>query len=347
MRLDHSVTRLTLAEPLRISRASMSERDAVWVTMSHGDIRGLGEVVTSPRLGLDVPAIERALVTAAAWLEDTSHPRELRERLPELRNRLAHALPVAAAIDSAVHDWLALEAGVSLHELLGMPVWDRVPTAYTIGIVPAEAAARSAERVTRRGFTTLKVKLGASDPRDDIERVRAIRGAAPVAELLLDPNGAWDTGTAIAVLCELEEFDIAAVEQPVPAGDPETLVAVAKSVPLPIIADEDAATLADLDALPEGLGGINIKLAECGGLDAALAMIDWARRHGVAVMLGCQVSTSASIAAAAHLSGAARWVDLDGHLLLCHDPWEGLGGIDSRLCRPAAPGLGVRLRGES
>ncbi|MEU1431700.1 enolase C-terminal domain-like protein [Nocardia sp. NPDC005746] len=346
MRLDSRVSRLRLAEPLRISRAAMSERDAVWVRLSHNGIHGSGEVVTSPRLGLDVPAIERALAVAVEWMGDDPHPGRLSKRLPELRIRLRNALPVAAAVDSAVHDWLAVAAGVPLCELLGMPAWDRVPTAYTIGIVPAPDAGRTAARLVRAGFTTIKVKLGAADPADDIARVAAIRAAAPAAALLLDPNGAWDTDTAVAVLGRLAEFGIAAVEQPVPAGAPDELALVAKSVPIPVIADEDAGTRADLDALPGGIGGINIKLAECGGLDAALSMIDWAGRRGVAVMLGCQASTSLSIAAAAHLSGAARWVDLDGHLLITGDPWQGLGGADGLLLRPAGPGLGVQPGGE-
>ncbi|MGW2661604.1 enolase C-terminal domain-like protein [Nocardia tengchongensis] len=345
MRLEYRVSRLTLAEPLRISRAAMTERDAVWVTLSHNGIHGHGEVVTSPRLGLDVAAIERALAVAVAWIGEEAHPGRLPKRLPELRMRLRNALPVAAAVDSAVHDWIAVTAGIPLCELLGMPIWDRVPTACTIGIMPSPEASGAAARLVRAGFATIKVKLGAADPDEDIARVAAIRSAAPAAALLLDPNGAWDADTAIALLGRLAEFGIEAVEQPVPAGNPEELAAVVKSVPIPIIADEDAGARADLDALPGGIGGINIKLAECGGLDAALSMIEWARRSGVAVMLGCQASTSLSIAAAAHLSGAARWVDLDGHLLITGDPWHGLGGSDGLLLRPADPGLGVRLGG--
>lgn len=346
MKLEHRVTRLTLAEPLRISRAALSERDTVWVTLSHEGMHGRGEVVTSDRLGLDVPAIERALAEAAAFLSADADPGELRKRLPELRIRLRHALPVVAAIDSAVHDWLAIEAGFALYELLGAPAWDRVPTAYTIGIVAPPHAARAAKRLVHAGFTTLKVKLGAAEPEDDIARVAAIRTAAPAVELLLDPNGAWDADIAVAMLTRLAEYRIAAVEQPIPAGHPDRLAAVAEAVPIPVIADEDAGTRADLDALATGIGGINIKLAECGGLDAALSMIEWARCSDVAVMLGCQASTSLSIAAAAHLSGMARWIDLDGHLLITDDPWHGLGGVDGVLRRPADPGLGIRYRGE-
>ncbi|MEU8191079.1 hypothetical protein [Micromonospora carbonacea] len=43
-----------------------------------------------------------------------------------------------------------------------------------------------------------------------------------------------------------------------------------------------------------------------------------------------------------HLAGHARWVDLDGHLLLADDPWTGIGGGDGVLRTPDGPGLGVR-----
>lgn len=345
MKLEWSATRLELTEPLRISRAAMIERDAVTVTLSHEDLRGCGEVVTSPRLGVSITAITRALDEAAHWMAFSTHPEQLRTRLPELRARLHHILPVAAAVDVAVHDYLAVHAGVPLWEYLEVPVWDSVPTAYTIGIMPVDPAVEAAERLVRSGFSVLKLKLGSADIAADLARVRAVRAVAPSAGLLLDPNGAWDAATAVSVLTELASTDIAAVEQPVPAGHPDELDVVARSVPMPVIADEDAGSLADLRALPASIRGINIKLAECGGVDAALAMIDWAAGAGVDVLLGCQASTSLGIAPAAHLSGVARWVDLDGHLLIADDPWHGLGGSDGVLRRPDGAGLGVRHSG--
>jgi L-Ala-D/L-Glu epimerase / N-acetyl-D-glutamate racemase len=347
MRLDHRVTRLKLTQPLRISRGEISERDAVCVSLVCNGIRGHGEVVTSLRLGLDVPAIERALAEARDWLAGHADPGESRAHLSELRSRLEHALPVAAAVDSAVHDWLAIEAGVSLHELLELPSWDNVPTAFTIGICPPQQARAQAAALTRAGFAVLKVKLGSPDPDDDIARVEAIRTAAPTAELLADSNGAWNATTAISMLGRLRDYGVVAMEQPVPAGNPDELAKVAASTPIPIIADEDAGCRADLDVLPASIAGINIKLPECGGLDAAMSMIDWARRSCVDVMLGCETSTSLSIAPAAHLSSAARWIDLDGHLWMTSDPWHGLGGSDGLLRRPAAAGIGIVLSGTS
>ncbi|MEV0291618.1 enolase C-terminal domain-like protein, partial [Kribbella sp. NPDC050820] len=258
--------------------------------------------------------------------------------------RLADALAVASAVDAALHDLLALQGGIPVYELVGAPPRPEVPTARTIGIVESAAAALAARALVRAGYAVLKLKLGSADTGEDIARVRAVRAAAPDVRLLLDPNGAWDAGTATDVLTALSPLGIDAVEQPVPAGSPEDLVRIAQATGLPIIADEDAGTLADVRSLPAGLAGINIKLAECGGIDAARQLATTATAAGMHVMLGCLVASSLGIAPAVHLSGVARWIDLDGHLLLTDDPWDGLGGHDGVLRCPDSGGLGVRRR---
>ncbi|MGW5317075.1 enolase C-terminal domain-like protein [Nocardia thailandica] len=338
MRITWQTARLELARPLRISRASMSGRDAVWVRIRDGDESGWGEVVTSPRLGLDTPAILSAL---AGWIARglPPDPEALHASLPRVRQTLP--TPVACAVDAAVHDLLARRAGVAVAAALGVPPRHRMPTACTIGLTGPRAAAERADALVAAGFSVIKIKLGDPDPAADIAAVRAVRHAAPGAALLLDPNGAWDVATAVHVLRTLAELDIAAVEQPVPAGRRPWLAEVCAAVPVPIVADEDAATPADLDELPAGIGGINIKLAECGGLDAGLTMAARAADRGWQVLLGCQAASSLGIAPAAHLLGRARWADLDGHLLLADDPWTGLGGADGLLDTPAGPGLGV------
>lgn len=334
MRLSWRTSGLALREPLRISRSVLAERDAVTITAAHDGMNGHGEVVTSAYYELDVPRIDSELAAARREFAGLAPGEALVTELPT-------ASPaVRAALDAALHDLVARLRGVAVHELVGAAPPRPVATARTIGITSTADAVATATDLTGRGFRVLKVKLGAGD--DELARVAAIRDAVPGTRLLLDPNGAWTPDAADRMLRDAADFDIDAVEQPIAPGTPDLLAQVARSSPIPVIADEDARTAADVRGLGSRVHGVNIKLPECGGISAAREIIDAARGFGMHVMLGCQVASSLGIAPAVHLSALARWVDLDGHLLLAHDPWTGLGGQDGLLRIAGSAGLGVR-----
>lgn len=200
---------------------------------------------------------------------------------------------------------------------------------------------RRPSRLAASGFQVLKVKAGSPDPEDDVERVRVVRDAAPGARLLLDPNGAWTLRQAEKLLPRYAELGVEAVEQPLAPGDPETLAALAERSPLPVIADEDAVGLEDARRLAGRVHGVNVKLAKCGGVHAALRIAEAIEGSGTALMLGCLTASSLGLAPAVHLADRARWTDLDGHLLLADDPWSGIGGADGFVRASDRPGLGV------
>ncbi|WP_306667805.1 mandelate racemase/muconate lactonizing enzyme family protein, partial [Streptomyces sp. rh34] len=203
-------------------------------------------------------------------------------------------------------------------------------------------AGAQAGRLARDGFSILKIKAGSPDPEDDLARVRAVRVAAPRARLLLDPNGAWSLRTAERLLPRFAELEIEAVEQPLAPGDPEALARLAEHSLLPIIADEDAVDHDDARRLAGRVQGINVKLAKCGGVTAALRIAELIAGTATELMLGCLTASTLGIAPAVHLADRARWIDLDGHLLLADDPWTGIGGDDGTVRVSRNPGLGVR-----
>jgi L-alanine-DL-glutamate epimerase-like enolase superfamily enzyme len=126
------------------------------------------------------------------------------------------------------------------------------------------------------------------------------------------------------------------IEQPLPAKDDGALASIAR--PVPVCADESAHDRASLAALRGKYDMINIKLDKTGGLTEALLLAAAAREHGLAVMVGCMVSTSLSIAPAILVAQAARIVDLDGPLLLAKDRPHGLR-YDGSTVYPASPAL--------
>ncbi|MGX1560062.1 mandelate racemase/muconate lactonizing enzyme family protein [Streptomyces sp. NPDC055506] len=341
MKSSLRTVRLELAEPLRISRSTMTARDAVWLTVEHDGLRGHGEAVTSVYYGLGTETLERLL--SAVDLSRFADPESALEALRAGEWPATDVPPaVTAAVESALLDLAGKRAGVPVHRLLGATAPPVAATARTIGITPLARAAAEARRLAASGFEVIKVKAGAPDPEDDIERVRVIRDAAPRARLLLDPNGAWSVALADALLPRFADLGVEAVEQPVPPGDPDALAALAERAPLPVIADEDAVTPEDVRRLAGRVQGVNVKLAKCGGVHAALRVAELIEGSGTGLMLGCLTASTLGLAPAVHLADRARWTDLDGHLLLAHDPWTGIGGADGVVRTSGLPGLGVQ-----
>ncbi|WP_063732800.1 dipeptide epimerase [Streptomyces sp. RTd22] len=341
MNVSQRTVTLHLAEPLRISRSTMAARDAVWLRVEQAGQRGHGEAVSSAYYGLDTATLRRLLHEAALELGRFADPESaLRALWEEEPGRRPAA--VTAAVESALLDLCGKRAGVPVHRLVGATAEPFAATARTLGIVPAERAAARARCLADSGFSIIKVKAGAADPEDDMARIRAVRTAAPHARLLLDPNGAWSVTRARELLPICAELGVEAVEQPIAPGDPEALARLAEHAPLPIIADEDAVSYEDVRRLAGRVQGVNVKLAKCGGVHAALRIASLIEGSGTALMLGCLTASTLGIAPAVHLAGHARWTDLDGHLLLAHDPWTGIGGTDGVVRASGRPGLGVR-----
>lgn len=116
---------------------------------------------------------------------------------------------------------------------------------------------------------------------------------------------------------------------------------VRSRVHLPLIADESAVNAAAIPNLVGAYDGVNVKLDKCGGIQQALKMIDVAQSLGLKTMLGCMVSSSVSVTAAAHLSPLVNYADLDGNLLIANDPFSGVLVRKGKLILPDSPGLGL------
>src|SRR5258705_7700125 len=189
----------------------------------------------------------------------------------------------------------------------------------------AAATAQAAHR------PLLKIKLGGDG---DGERIAAVRQAAPRSELIVDANEAWTSGNLEQNLAACAKAGVRMVEQPLPAGQDEVLARIERL--LAVCADESVHDRASLDGLRDRYDAVNIKLDKTGGLTEALAMAEAARALGFDIMVGCMVGTSLSMAPAMLLTPQARFIDLDGPLLLAHDRDDGLRYDDSLVYPPEA-----------
>jgi len=165
----------------------------------------------------------------------------------------------------------------------------------------------------------LKIKLGGDG---DGERISAVRKAAPECELIVDANEAWTPDNLEQNLAACANAGVTLVEQPLPAGQDEALAHIRRRVA--VCADESVHDRASLTGLRARYDAVNIKLDKTGGLTEALAMADAAHVLGFEIMIGCMVATSLAMAPAMLLAQQARFVDLDGPLLLARDRDDGL-----------------------
>ncbi|HET6505314.1 MAG TPA: dipeptide epimerase [Baekduia sp.] len=338
IRLAHTRTRLTLRDPLVISKGAEQHADVVHVAVRWGGAVGCGEAAPQDEDGQTPESVARYLDAAAPLLGDDPFALEAILARAGASDRAGRA-----ALDAALHDLVGTLIGQPMWRLLGLTPGGP-PTTYTISLAEPQAMADGARAALTRfaGLRALKLKLGAG--RDlDVARVRAIRSAVgPGVALVVDANEAWTLPEALAVLPALADAGVALVEQPLPRDSPEAPALKARS-PVPVYADEACHTLADVGALADRVHGINIKMSKCGGPREALRMIHTARALGLGVMLGCQVESGLGLAPAVALSGLADVVDLDANLMLERDPAPGLTLRDGVQTASARPGLGVAL----
>ena len=242
------------------------------------------------------------------------------------------------ALDIALHDLAGKLAGVPVHTLLGLSA-DLPPTDFTIGIDTPQIVAERARRAA--DFPALKIKVGGPGDLATLEAVRAVYDGP----IRVDANTGWTLDAALAILPELERLGVELIEQPFPARRLDLLRRLQERSTLPIVADESCVFPEDLDGLLGVVAGINVKLAKCGGIGPARAMLERARALGFRTFLGCMEETSVGIAASAVVASLADWVDLDGCLLLADDPFEGLE-LDAghRWVLSSKPGLGLSRR---
>ena len=306
-----------------ISRGAKTEAVVVVTELSDGKHKGRGECVPYTRYGETIAGVVNAIAVMAHALAQGLDRAALQDAMPPGAAR--------SALDCAFWDLAAKREGRGVHELIQMPPPRPLTTAYTISLASPAAMAAATAKVADRPL--LKVKLGGAE---DPACIRAVRAAAPAAELIVDANEGWTAQDLAVNLAACAAARVSLIEQPLPADADEALAAF--DHPIPLCADESVHDCASLSALARKYDAINIKLDKAGGLTESLALATQAERKGFDVMVGCMVSTSLAIAPALLVGQRARIVDLDGALLLERDRPDGLR-YDGSLVYPASPEL--------
>ena len=275
-------------------------------------------------------------------------PEDLQPMLRRVQASVVGNPGARAAVDVALHDLVARRRGVSLQRLLG-GTSQRVGTDVTLAAGDVAGSVASAQERVKEGFTMLKLKVG-TDAAADVERVSAVRAAVGSdVRLRVDANQGWTVREAITVIRRLEDggADLELVEQPVAARNLDGLARVTAAVSTPVMADEAVFDLHDLlELIRRGAADlVNVKLAKCGGLGPATALLAVAGAAGLGTIIGSMMETAVGVGAAAALAaahGCTNVADLDAAWWAAEPVVK--GGIryeQGLVVLPTAPGLGV------
>ncbi len=335
MHLSFFPYELQLQHTFTVASYSRTTTPDVQVEIEYDGYVGYGEASMPPYLGHTVESVCAFLQKVN--LEQFSDPFQMEDILAYVDGLSEGDAPAKAAIDIALHDLVGKLIGQPWWRLWGLDAAKAPSTTFTIGIdTPDVVREKTLECADR--FNILKVKVGLDSDEEMISTIRSVTDLP----LAVDANQGWkDRRKALDEIFWRKEQGVVMVEQPMAIDRLDDIAWITENSPLPIFADESIQRLRDIPGIKGAFTGINIKLMKCTGMREAWKMLNYARAEGMRVMIGCMTETSCACTAAAHLSPAVDFADLDGNLLISNDRFTGMTVRDGRMVLPDRPGLGL------
>lgn len=326
---------LKLRHVFTVATYSRTTTPDVQVEITYDGVTGYGEASMPQYLGQTVQSVTAFLQKVD--LSQFNDPFQLEDILAYVDSLSSGDTAAKAAVDIALHDLVGKLLGAPWYKIWGLNK-DKAPsTTFTIGIDMADVVKQKTRECANQ-FNILKVKLGRENDKEMIETIRSVTDL-PIA---VDINQGWkDKEKAIDEIFWLKEHGIVMVEQPMPKEMRDDIAWLTEKSPLPIFADEAIQRLKDIKNVAGAYSGINIKLMKCTGMHEAWKMLNYARAIGMKVMVGCMTETSCAVSAAAQLSPAVDFADLDGNLLISNDRFKGMEVVKGKITLPDRPGIGV------
>ncbi len=336
--IETEIKRLNLRHTWTTTMSSSEYRDVLMVRYKRDGITGYGEGAPIVRYKEDAKSGQAAVNSLLDLLTSTNpwHTEELED---EIWKRVPGEWAAKSAMDISIMDWIGKKLGIPLYQYYGLDPAQTPITTFSIGMDKPEIVKQKVEEA--KDFPVLKVKVGLSTDEQMISSVRA----ATQKPLRVDANEGWtNREEAVRMINWLATQGVEFIEQPIPASMIGDIRWIRERVHMPIIADEACERPADVMKCKEaGFDGVNIKLDKAGGIRNAYKMIQIAKGLGMKTMLGCMVSSSCTVTAAAMLSPLVDYADLDGDLLIANDPFKGVTVQKGKLILPSGPGLGLTM----
>jgi L-alanine-DL-glutamate epimerase-like enolase superfamily enzyme len=335
-KLETEVVRLTLRHTWTTTMSSSEYRDVIYARYTRDGVTGLGEGAPIVRYKEDAKGAQ-AMLQGIQEMVETADPWAYEKLLAQVFAKVKGEHAGKSALDIALFDWVGKRLNAPVYRLFGLDPADAPITTMSIGVDTPELTKQKVDEAA--DFPVLKIKMGIGKDEDTLKAIRAVTQKT----LRIDANEGWKTKEEALDKIQWLEQDghVEFVEQPMRGDLMADHAWLRERARIPIIADEACTEIATIPALAAAYDGLNIKLDKAGGILEAHRWISMARALGMKTMLGCMVSSSIAVTAAAHLSPLVDYADLDGHLLIGNDRYRGVTVAKGKLILPNGPGLGV------
>ena len=347
---------LPTIRPHQLAMTTLSSQTLLIVRIHCSDgIVGIGEGTTIGGLayGAESPeGMKLAIDTYFAPHLLKSNPNHVAATMAAIGKAVQENRFAKCAVETALLDALGKRTALSVSDLLGGRLHDRLPVAWTLASGNTSSDIAEAEAMlAKRRHNIFKLKIGKGDPKDNIAHVAAIKRAlGDRASVRVDINQAWSEPLAANAIEALEDVGCDLVEQPIALSNRKGMARLAMRARIPVMADEslrgpetafDFATDAAADVFA-------VKIMQSGGLFAAARVAAIADAAGIGLYGGTMLEAAVGTAAGAQLFSTfpnLEWgTELFGPLLLTEEILtEPLDYSEFSLRVPTGPGLGIHL----
>lgn len=344
--------RIPFKKPTEWARGKIEAAEHVLVKVyTNEGIIGIAEALPRPTVyGESIQSIKFAIDNWLGPMIIGMDPFEI-EKIWNKFDTIAWNPAAKAAVDIAMHDIIGKALNLPCYKLLGY--WtNKVQVSWCVNLNPVmEMVEEGREMIEKYGFETLKLKAGIN-PKKDIEMVKTMRKElGDDIVIYIDANQGYDPFTAVRVIREMMEYNIAFVEEPCLIWDKRGRKMVSQKIDIPLMGDESCLTPADVMREVElgCLRIISIKTPRT-GFSLSKKIIHLCEQAGIRNVLGLQGDTSVGTLANAHICAAFKNTsfyypsELSFFLLLSDDflkePIIIKGGY---LALKDEPGLGIEI----
>jgi L-alanine-DL-glutamate epimerase-like enolase superfamily enzyme len=206
------------------STRTVSERHYCLVKVTNTDgVEGIGFCYVGSKAGEIAKVAVEQLLAPLLIGQDSHRSEGLWQTMYSesiLQGRSGAVMRGISILDTAIWDLNARTAGLPLHKYLGAVVLDKVPAYasggyYVEGKTPAMLG-KEMESYVALGFKAVKMKTGRLSPREEEERLAAVRDAVGDDIIVtMDANNAWrDLPTAMEYIQRFEQYNPYWIEEP-------------------------------------------------------------------------------------------------------------------------------------